>query len=342
MMRAWAQTEFGGVEVLKLLTLPKPTPGARDLLVKVHAIATNPVDGKRRKNYASAPPLEKPMIVGWDAAGVVEAVGSDVSLFKPGDEVYFAGDVTRPGANAQYACVDERIVGHKPKKLSFREAAAEPLTILTGWEAIVEEMHAPVPKDEHDNPNKDKAILVVAGAGGAGSIGVQIAKRILRFGTVIATASREETIQYSKKMGADHVVDHRKDILPQLQALGIPGVNYVYNTVDAESNFENIQQTVLPFGAIANITIAGNAPIDVSKLFRRRIRYTWEFMFARSMYGVEMEKQGAILNHFASLYDSGLLQHRAETVFEWDKLPAAQTLQDSSTAIGKIVLDVPL
>jgi len=338
-MKAWAQTEYGGVEVLKITEVPKPHPRPRDLLVKVFATATNPVDGKVRKGFKSKTPPTEPLISGWDAAGVVEAVGGEVTLFKPGDEVYFAGVINRPGANAEYTCVDERIVGHKPKSLSFKEAAAEPLTILTAWEAIVEGMHVPVPKDASDHPNSHKSILVIAGAGGTGSIGVQIAKRILKFGTVIATASREETIEYSKKMGADHVIDHKKDLLEQIQALGLKGVNYVYNTVDADSNFENVQQAVLPLGAIANIT-TGGTPIDVAKLFGRRISFVWEIMFARALFDVEPEKQGAILNHFAGLYDSGLLQHRAVTEFAWEDLPKAQALQDSGTSIGKIILTV--
>jgi len=279
------------------------------------------------------------LIVGWDASGVVEAIGTEVTLFKPGDEVYFAGAVNRPGANAEYVCVDERIVGHKPKNLTFLQAAAEPLTVLTAWEAMVEGMHIPVPKDEHDHPNKAKSILVIAGAGGTGSIGVQIAKRILKFGTVVATASRAETIEYSKEMGADLIINHNEDLLTQLQAAGLKGVNYCYNTVDADSNFENVQQAVLPLGAIANITI-GKQTIDVSKLFARRINFVWEMMFCRAIFDVEPEKQGHILNHFAGLYDNGLLQHRALNVFEWSQLPKAQEFQDSGKAKGKIVLEV--
>jgi len=269
------------------MEVPKPQPRPRDLLVRVIAVATNPIDYKTRSNHFRSPdPLTEPRIVGWDGAGIVEELGTEASLFKPGDEVYFAGVLDRQGCHAEYVCVDERIVGHKPKSLSFRQAAAEPLTVLTAWEAIVEGMHVPVPSDTDPEPNKNKAILVIGGAGGTGSIGVQIAKRVLKFGTVIASASRPETVEYSKHCGADYVVDHKKDFLEQVQALGLKGVNYVYNTVDADSNFENVQKVVLPLGSIANITI-GDGPIDVSKLFFRRISMVWEIMFARGLFDVE-------------------------------------------------------
>ena len=186
------------------IELPKPSPAGRDLLVKVEAISVNPVDTKQRKTRTSGS-----HVLGWDAAGTVEAVGKDVSLFKPGDAVYYAGDVTRPGCDSEFHLVDERIVGRKPKKLDFAQAAAMPLTSITAWEAFYDRMHVV----------QGKSMLIIGGAGGVGSIGIQLAKSSdLK---VIATASRPETIAWVKELGADHVIDHRKDLRPQLEALGL-------------------------------------------------------------------------------------------------------------------------
>lgn len=345
-MKAWAQTTYGDADVLRVMEVPKPTPGPRDLLVKVMATATNPADGKIRSGWGSKDTKSpSPLILGWDAAGIVEAIGDQVTLFKPGDEVYFAGRADRPGANAEYTLVDERITGHKPKSLTFLQAAAEPLTTLTAWEGIVEGMGAPVPKYylrtfyEHDNPNKDKVLLVIAGAGGVGSIAIQIGKKILKFGKVIATASREETIAYCKKMGADEIISHAKDYQEEFKRIGVAGADYVMDCVDIDSNFADVEKIIRPLGAICAITYGGK-PIDTSVLFARRIKLVHEMMFARSLFDVEPEKQGEILNRFAELIDAGIIQHRAEQVFEWSKLPEAQKLQDSGRAIGKIVLEV--
>lgn len=339
MMKAWAQTKFGDESVLQIMEVPKPQPGPRDILIRVVATGVNPVDVKKRQGFPLGPREAPYYIVGWDGAGVVEAVGSEVTLFKAEDEVYFSGDVSRDGCNAEFVVVDERIVGRKPKNLSFREAAAEPLTVLTAWEGMVEGMHIPVPKDENDNPNGEKTILVVGGAGGVGSITIQIAKKVLKFGKVVATASREETSAYVRKMGADEVIDHTKDFKAEFERIGLPGAHYVMNTVELDNNFDAIESIILPLGAICAIIHAGK-PINVGALFLKRVSLVWELMFTRPMFGVEPEKQGQILNHFAGLYESGVIEHRANKVFEWSQLPEAQRHQDTGRSIGKIVLDV--
>src|SRR6476646_5495369 len=200
------------VHTFQEIEQPKPAPAGRDLLVKVEAISVNPVDTKQRKVDSPAP-----RVLGWDAAGTVEAVGPEVTLFKPGDEVYYAGDVTRPGANSELHLVDERIVGRKPKRLDFAQAAAIPLTAITAWEAFFDRM-----KIRRDG---GASLLIINGAGGVGSIAIQLAKATgLK---VIASASRPETITWVKELGAHHVVDHRKPLRPQLEALGLKNVDYI-------------------------------------------------------------------------------------------------------------------
>eukprot|EP01087_Luapelamoeba_hula_P019134 TRINITY_DN6298_c0_g1_i1.p1 TRINITY_DN6298_c0_g1~~TRINITY_DN6298_c0_g1_i1.p1 ORF type:complete len:367 (+),score=97.59 TRINITY_DN6298_c0_g1_i1:55-1101(+) len=339
-MKAWGQTEFGGADKLKIVEIPKPTPGPRDLLIKVVATGVNPVDGKKREgNPGLGMQFEHALVLGWDGAGVVESVGDAVTLFKAGDEVYWSGAILRPGANAEYTLVDERIVGHKPKSLDFLQAAGEPLTILTAWEGMVEGMHIPVPSESNPNPNKDKVLLVISGAGGVGSIATQIGKSVLKFGKVIATATREETIEYCRRMGADEVISHAKDYQEEFKRIGVAGADYVMDCVDVDTNFVAVEKVIKPLGAICAITHAGT-PVDTSVFFPRRISFVWELMFTRGLFDIEQEKQGQILNHFAGLIDSGIIKHRAETVFEWSRLPQAQEFQDSGKAKGKIVLAV--
>ncbi len=195
------------------LDLPAPVPAERDLLVAVEAVSVNPVDTKVRRS--ATPPAGEARILGWDAAGLVRAVGPEVVGFKPGDAVFYAGAIDRPGSNAEFHLVDERIVGHKPQSLSFAEAAALPLTAITAWEMLFDRLRI---KDLV--PGAAKAVLIVGGAGGVGSIAIQLARKLTDL-TVIATASRPETRDWAAKLGAHHVVDHGKPLSSEIEALGL-------------------------------------------------------------------------------------------------------------------------
>jgi len=273
-------------------------------------------------------------ILGWDAAGIVAAVGSDVANFKLGDEVYFAGDITRPGSYAQFVAVDERIVGHKPTTLSFEEAAAIPLTALTAWEGMIETMDAqrgrgPVPR----------TILIVGGAGGVGSIATQIARQVCGL-RVIATASRPETIAFCRTMGAHDVINHHQDFVPQLAALGLSGVDYIFSTAPLD-NFPQLVASLNSLGKIC--VILGGDPamaLDVSGLFSKRGSLAFELMFTRPRDGVEPERQGAILNRVADLLDRGTLITTATDIRPWSDVQAAHQAIESGHTIGKIVLQV--
>jgi len=341
-MKAWAQTKWGGTEVIQIQEVAKPTPGPRDLLVKVLGAATNPVDTKVLENFGNKTAeftRKGPLILGFDGAGIVEHIGTEVTKFKVGDEVYFAGAIHRQGCFAEYVAIDERIVARKPKTLDFRTASAIPLCALTVWEALVEGVGVPVPKDGEPNPNQNKSILIVAGAGGVGSIAIQIAKKILKFGHVIATSSREDSIAYSKKMGADHVINHKNDWLDELKKINLTGADIVMDNVDLTSNFDQVAKTVNPFGAITVITGA-SGQLNFGPLMQKRVKVVFEIMFARARTGIEPEKQGQILTQFADWADKGVINPRAEVVFEWNKLPDALTTQASGTSIGKLVADV--
>eukprot|EP01089_Gocevia_fonbrunei_P017712 TRINITY_DN5820_c0_g1_i6.p1 TRINITY_DN5820_c0_g1~~TRINITY_DN5820_c0_g1_i6.p1 ORF type:complete len:344 (-),score=90.53 TRINITY_DN5820_c0_g1_i6:89-1120(-) len=338
-MKAWAQEKYGGSDVLVILDLPKPTPRPKDLLVKVLGVAVNPADIKVRTNQLGNPTLESPKILGWDGAGIVEAVGSEVQLFKPGDEVYFAGAIDRPGCNAEYVAVDERIVALKPKILNFRDASALPLCALTAWESLIEQMGIPIPKEGEPNPNEKKVLLVIAGAGGVGSIASQIAKKILKIGTVISTASRPESIEYCKKMGADFVINHRNDYKEELEKIGFSGVDYIMNNFSLKHNHSQLFNVINFFGKIC-IIYTEEFSIDMGILMLKRVSLHFELMFTRSISGIEIEKQHQILTQIAKYVDDGLILSRAEKVFEWSQFPAAHDWQEAGSAIGKAVLEV--
>jgi len=333
-MKAVIVTKYGPSEHLSVAEVPKPTLLPKDLLVKLKAISVNPIDTKLRAG-GNNPPREH-LIFGFDGAGIVEAVGSDSKLFKVGDEVYFAGDISRNGTNAEYVAVDERIVGRKPKNFSWEQAAAVPLCGLTAWEGIEEQLQIAPNTD-----NSSKTILIVAGAGGVGSIAIPLAKKIFKL-KVIATASRPETLEYVKKIGADHVIDHTKDMKEQLQKLGYPsGVDYIYNCADVGQNFDQIVPLIAPYGKILNITYADK--LNVGPLFYKRATLTWEFMFARSSNGIHVEKQHEILNNLADLIEKGLIPDRVTKVLSLKKdLVAAHKQLESGTTVGKVVLTVDL
>ncbi|MGN7724482.1 zinc-binding alcohol dehydrogenase family protein [Luteimonas sp. 22616] len=314
--------------------LPKPSaPTGHDLLVRVEAVSVNPVDTKVR---APKPQVEAaPKVLGFDAAGVVEAVGEQVTGFKPGDEVYYAGDITRPGSNAEYQLVDARIVGHKPKSLDFAHAAALPLTALTAWELLFQRM----PFDpEHGGDGK--ALLVIAGAGGVGSIAIQLARRA-GF-TVVATASRAETTEWCKAMGAHHVIDHRQPLAPQLAALGFEQVDAAINLADTTRYWEALGELLAPQGHVGLI-VEPSAPLNIGDPYKLKcIGIHWELMFTRPRFRTaDMGEQGRILERVAALVDAGELRStHTETLGRIDAatLREAHRRLESGGTIGKLVL----
>jgi NADPH2:quinone reductase len=322
-MKAVAHT---GKDIAALVDvdIPVPSPSGHDLLVKVEAVSVNPVDYKQRQAGSAMP-----RVLGWDAAGTVEKAGNEVTLFKPGDAVYYAGDVTRPGCNSQFHLVDERIVGKKPKSLDFAQAAAIPLTAITAWESFFERL-----KVKHDH-----SMLIIGGAGGVGSIGIQIAKQAkLR---VIATASRPETIAWCKELGADHVIDHRKPMRPQIEALGLKFVDYIANFNDVDEHWAAMGDLVAPQGGI--VLIVGNKnPLVVDAVRAKSAAICFELMFTRPRFKTaDMIEQHNLLNHVADWLDAGKLKGTLKQTLSpinAANLRKAHAQLESGTTIGKIVL----
>ncbi len=334
-MRAYGFQQFGKPEdTIHEVQIPKPTElKPRDILVQNKAISVNPVDVKRMKggNYTKSV-QEAPTIVGNDSAGVVVAVGTDVQNYKEGDHVYFAGAIIRPGTFAEFTVVDERIVGKKPKSLGWAEAGGMPLVVLTAFEGLFEQLQIPEGKDTKG------AILVVNGAGGVGSVVIQAVKKLTGL-TVIATASRSETVDFCKKLGADHVINHREPLLPQIQELKLPGglVDYVFNAHTTEDYFNIIPELLNPLGKVVFVT-GTSSPLNAGAYMPKRQTITWEFMFSRSSFQYGLEEQAKILNRYADLVDSGELVHTVTTVFKIEEIVQALTLLESGKAIGKIAL----
>jgi len=315
------------------IELPAPQPQGRDLLVEVKAISVNPVDVKIRAN---APPAEgDAKVIGWDAAGVVKAVGPEVTLFKAGDEVWYAGDVTRPGTNSELHLVDERIVGHKPKNIDFAQAAALPLTAITAWELLFERLEV-----SRDKGLQGQSLLVTGAAGGVGSILVQLARQLTGL-TVIGTASRPDTAAWVKELGAHHVIDHGKPLNEEFARLGLPPVTYVASLTHTDDHWGAIVELLAPQGKVA--LIDDPAAIDVRLLKRKSASLHWEFMFARSMYTTaDIQKQHELLNDVAALVDSGVIKTTLAEHFgtiNAANLKRAHALLESKRAKGKIVLE---
>ena len=301
------------------IELPKPSPSGRDLLVKVEAVSVNPVDYKQRKQATGS------RILGWDAAGTVLSTGKEVSLFKEGDAVYYAGDVTRPGCNSEFHLVDERIVGRKPKKLDFAQAAAMPLTSITAWEAFHDRMKV----------QAGKSILIINGAGGVGSIGIQLA-RISKL-TVVATASRPESIAWVKELGAEHVIDHRKPLPPQVKQ-----VDYVANfSGDLDAYWDAMAELVAPQGAVVAI-VANTKPLSMDAVRSKSASVCWELMFTRPRFKTpDMIEQHKLLNQVADLLDTGKLRCTLKETLSpinGANLRKAHERLESGTMIGKLVL----
>lgn len=317
-------------EALTDLTLDKPQPAGRDLLVKVMAVAVNPVDTKVRRNMA--PAADAPRILGFDAAGIVEATGPDAALFRPGDAVFYAGDITRPGTNAEYHLVDERIVGAKPQSLDFPAAAALPLTAITAWEMLFDRFGL-------KRGDSRGSILIVGGAGGVGSIAIQLARQLTGL-TVLATASRAETRDWVTQLGAHHVLDHSQPMPAQLQALGIDGVDYLFSTTETARHLAAYAEIIAPQGRIGVIDDPDS--LDILPFKRKAVSVHWEFMFARPMFRTaDMQAQHDLLNEVARLVDSGTLRTTLAEVLgpiTAKNLRQAHAAIESGRTRGKLVL----
>jgi NADPH2:quinone reductase len=309
---------------------PKPRP--RDLLVEVRAISVNPVDTKIRGGGGPGRPDGQLQILGWDAAGIVKEAGNAVTLFQPGDEVYYAGSVERAGSYAELQCVDERIVGRKPRTLGFAEAAALPLTTITAWETLFDRLRL--------DKSAAGSLLIVGGAGGVGSIATQLATQLTRL-KIISTASRPETVQWCQRMGAHHVVDHRRPLAGQVKAIVPGGVHGVLALTKIEEHFEQLIEAMAPQSAMALIENP-TRPLDIVKLKPKSISLHWEFMFTRSRYETtDMGEQGRLLSEVAALVDAGRIVSTMQSnlgAINAANLREAHALVESGKTMGKIVL----
>jgi zinc-binding alcohol dehydrogenase family protein len=314
------------------LELPRPAPTGRDLLVETQAVSVNPVDTKVRKG--AAPEGGQARILGFDAVGVVREVGSDVSLFKVGDEVWYAGAIDRPGTNSEFHLVDERIVGRKPKSLSAADAAALPLTTITAWELLFDRMQVSRTSTE------PASLLVIGAAGGVGSILIQLARQLTGL-TIIGTASRPETREWVTQMGAHHVIDHRQPLAAQVAALKAPPVMYAASLTNTEQHYAQIVELLAPQGKLALIDDPAE-PIDVRLLKRKSISLHWELMFTRSLFKTaDMAAQHALLNEAAAMVDQGRIRSTAQKnlgSINAANLKKAHRLIETGSTIGKIVL----
>lgn len=321
-------------EALQDVQLTDPTPGPHDLLVEVRAISVNPVDTKIRLGVA--PDSGAAKVLGWDATGVVKAVGSEVSLFQPGDRVFYAGAIDRAGANSELHLVDERIVGHMPNSLSFAEAAALPLTAITAWELLFERLQV-----AEGSVDQGQSLLIVGAAGGVGSILTQLARRLTGL-TVIGTASRPETQAWVRELGAHHVIDHSKPLSEELARIGIGQVTHVASLTQTDQHYTQLVESLKPQGRLALIDDPLQ-PLDVMQLKRKSLSLHWELMFTRSLYQTEdMIEQHRLLERVSDLVDSGVLKTTLGEHFgriNAANLRRAHALLESGKAKGKIVLE---
>lgn len=319
---------------LQDITRPDPVASGRDLLVEVRAISVNPVDAKVRAG--ANPPAGEWKVLGWDVAGVVRATGPEVTLFRPGDRVWYAGDISRPGANSELHVVDERIVGHMPKSLDFAQAAAMPLTTITAWEMLFDRLEI-----QAGEQSTGTRLLIIGAAGGVGSILTQLARR-LTSATVIGTASRPETQSWVKELGAHHVIDHTKPLSEELKRIGLTDVTHVASLTHSDVHYEQIVEALAPQGRLALIDDP-QGPLDIMKLKRKCVSLHWEFMFARSLFKTaDMIAQHQLLCEVASLIDSGVIRTTLGEHYgtiNAANLKRAHALLESGKARGKIVLE---
>jgi len=334
MMKAVALTHYLPIEDPRSfldVELDKPEPNGHDILVAVKAVAVNPVDTKVRRPKEQVEKI--PRVLGWDASGVVEAVGSDVTLFQPGDEVYYAGDITRSGSNAEYQLVDERIVGHKPKSLSFAEAAALPLTTITAYEAFFDRLGI-----DRGGADKGQSILIIGAGGGVGSIAIQLARQAGL--VIIATASRPESIAWVKQLGADHVINHREDMVAQVRALGLQYIDHIAIFNDMR-HWETAVELIRPQGGIVTIDDT-DLPMPMQGMKMKAASLHWEFMFARSMHDtVDKIKQHRLLSDIAREIDAGRIRTTLSEILSpinAQNMRKAHALVEQGHSIGKVVL----
>lgn len=316
-------------DALVALELPKPVAGGRDLLVRVEAISVNPVDTKIRRGVT--PEGDDYKVLGWDAAGVVEAVGDEVESFKPGDRVWYAGAIDRPGANAEYHLVDARIVGKMPESLGFKEAAAMPLTAITAWEMLF---------DRFGFARESKgSLLIVGGAGGVGSIMIQLAKKLSNL-RVVATASRPETREWVRSMGADDVIDHHQPFRSELARIGLSDVDAIASLTNTGDHLADLVDVIAPQGMVA--VIDDPDTLDVMPFKAKSVSLHWELMFTRSLFHTaDMGEQGWLLTEVASMVDEGSLKSTIANdfgVINAENLIRAHALLESGKSMGKIVL----
>ena len=315
------------------INLPEPKATGRDILVEVKAVSVNPVDTKVRRG--AAPEGQEYRVLGFDAAGVVKSVGEGVTLFKPGDEVFYAGAINRPGSNSELHLVDERIVGAKPKTLSFEEAAALPLTTITAYEALFDRL-----KVKDAVPGAANAIVIIGGAGGVGSIAIQLARQLTDL-IIISTASRSETRAWVKELGAHHVLDHSQPLARQVEALGLGAPAFVFSTTHSDKHAADSVALIAPQGRFALIDDPEDG-FDVMPFKRKAISIHWEMMFTRPVFQTaDMIEQHRLLNHVGELVDAGKIRTTLTEVFgtiNAENLKKAHALIESGTAKGKIVL----
>jgi NADPH:quinone reductase len=335
-MRAIGYQQPGSIdrdEALVDIELPTPTPEGRDILVEVKAISINPVDIKIRQSGKPEPGSWK--LLGWDAAGIVSAVGADVTLFQPGDEVFYAGAIARPGTNAEYHLVDERIVGTKPKTLDWAAAAALPLTSITAWEMLFDRLDV-----NRTVPGAAPAILIIGGAGGVGSVAIQMVRALTDL-TVITTASRPETISWVKEMGAHRVIDHSLPLAEQVAALGLGAPAFVFSATQTDRHLDEIAALISPQGHFG--LIDDPAILDINQFKSKSVSIHWESMFTRSSFDtVDIAEQGRLLNEVSRLVDEGRLRTtltERHSPINAVNLKQVHKLIESGKARGKIVLE---
>ncbi|MCY1391325.1 Zinc-type alcohol dehydrogenase-like protein [compost metagenome] len=318
---------------LQDIELPEPVAGARDLLVEVKAISVNPVDTKVRQNVQPEGGVAK--VLGWDVAGVVKAVGREVSLFQPGDKVFYAGSIARAGANSQLHVVDERIVGHMPASLGFAEAAALPLTAITAWELLFERLQI-----RESQADEGQSLLIVGAGGGVGSILTQLASQLTGL-KVIGTASRPETQAWVRELGADLVLDHSQPLAEELKRQGLTQVTHVASLTQTDHHLDQLVEALAPQGKLA--LIDDPKQLDVTKLKRKSLSLHWEFMYTRSLFETpDMLEQHKLLERVAKLVDAGTLKTTLGEHFgtiNAANLRRAHALLESGAAKGKIVLE---
>jgi zinc-binding alcohol dehydrogenase family protein len=337
-MKAVGLTQYLPLEApesLQDFDLPVPQVSGRDLLVAVKAVAVNPLDNRVRK------PKDKvesaPRILGWDVAGIVEAVGPEVTRFKPGDRVFHAGDLMRPGGYSEYHLVDERIAGHMPASVGFEDAAALPLTAITAWEALFDRLSLPIGAE--DGAPK-KSILILGAAGGVGSMAVQLAAQVAGL-TVIASASRPASQAWVRQLGAHHVIDHFDDIPAALEALGYPSVDYVLILSDTSRYYAVAAEVVAAQGKICTI-VEASEPVDLNLLWDKSITFVWEMVFTRTDFRTaDLARHGEILDELARLIDAGTIRSTVTEVLRpihSENLHRALSALQSGRTLGKIVL----